>query len=70
MVHQPASSSFCLLQRGHSGDICDLTSTLCKYDLRKSYLFVVKGVTSETGKYLFRADNVCWRCALYFVIYS
>ena len=25
----------CLLQRGHSGDGCDLASTLCKYDLRK-----------------------------------
>ena len=29
-----------LLQRGHSGDGCDLASTLCKYDLRKGYLFV------------------------------
>ena len=25
----------CVLQRGHSGDVCDLASTLCKYDLRK-----------------------------------
>ena len=25
----------CVLQRGHSGDGCDLASTLCKYDLRK-----------------------------------
>ena len=24
-----------VLQRGHSGDGCDLASTLCKYDLRK-----------------------------------
>ena len=24
-----------MLQRGHSGDGCDLASTLCKYDLRK-----------------------------------
>ena len=23
----------CVLQRGHSGDGCDLASTLCKYDL-------------------------------------
>ena len=30
-----------LLQRGHSGDGCDLTSTLCKYDLRKGDLFVL-----------------------------
>ena len=24
-----------VLQRGHSGDGCDLASTLCKYDLRR-----------------------------------
>ena len=29
-----------VIQRGHSGDGCDLASTLCKYGLRKSYLFV------------------------------
>ena len=29
-----------MLQRGHSGDGCDLASTLCKYDLRKGELFV------------------------------
>ena len=27
-----------VLQRGHSGDGCVLTSTLCKYVLRKGYL--------------------------------
>ena len=27
--------------KGHSGDGCDLASTLCKYDLRKGYLFVL-----------------------------
>ena len=31
-----------LLQRGHSCDGCDLTSTLCKYDLRKGNLFVMR----------------------------
>ena len=30
-----------MLQRGHSGDGCDLASTLCKYDLRNGALFVV-----------------------------
>ena len=30
-----------VLQRGHSGDGCDLASTLCKYDLRKHDLFVL-----------------------------
>ena len=31
-----------VLQRGHSGDVCDLASTLCKYDLRKGDLFVLR----------------------------
>ena len=26
---------------GHSGDVCVLASTLCKYDLRKGDLFVL-----------------------------
>ena len=30
-----------VLQRGHRGDGCDLTSTLCKYNLRKGGLFVL-----------------------------
>ena len=30
-----------VLQRGHSGDGCDLASTLCKYDVRKIDLFVL-----------------------------
>ena len=28
-----------VLQRGYSGDGCDLASTLCKYDLRKIDFF-------------------------------
>ena len=30
-----------MLQRGHSSDVCDRASTLCKYDLRKGDLFVL-----------------------------
>ena len=30
-----------MLQRGHSGNGCDLASTLCTYDLRKGDLFVL-----------------------------
>ena len=30
-----------MLQRIHSGDGCDLASTLCKYELRKGYLFIL-----------------------------
>ena len=32
-----------MLQRGHSGNGCDLASTLCKYDFRKCDLFVLIG---------------------------
>ena len=60
----------CVLQRGHSGDGCDLASTLYKYDLKKGYLFVLSLGKGEAGKYLFRAANVWWRCAQYFVIDS
>ena len=35
-----------MLQRGHSGDGCVLTSNLCKYDLRKGDLFVLS-ISSE-----------------------
>ena len=31
----------CVLQKGHSGDGCDLALTLCKYDLRKGDLFAL-----------------------------
>ena len=30
-----------VLHRGHNGDGCDLSSTLCKHDLRKEDLFVL-----------------------------
>ena len=30
-----------VLQRGHSGDGCDLASTFCKYEWRKCDLFVL-----------------------------
>ena len=38
-----------MLQRGHSGDGCDLVSTLCKYDLRKGDLFVVSWARVRRG---------------------
>ena len=31
----------CYIHRGHSGDGCDLASTLCKYYLGKGDLFVL-----------------------------
>ena len=39
-----------MLQRGHSGDGCDLASTLCKYDLRKSDLFVLSWARVQQGR--------------------
>ena len=38
-----------VLQRGHSGDGCDLASTLCKYDLRKGDLFVLSWARVRCG---------------------
>ena len=32
---------WCVLQRGYSGDGCDLASTLCMYDLRKGDFFIL-----------------------------
>ena len=58
-----------VLQRGHSGDGCVLVSIFCEYDLRKGSE-LGKGATSDAWKYLFRAANVWWRCAQYFVIAS
>ena len=60
-----------MLQRGHRGNGVDFC--LCKYDLRKADLFALswaRGATSEAGKSLFRAANVWWRCAQYFIIAS
>ena len=38
-----------MLQTGHSGDGCDLASTLCKYDLRKGDLFVLSWAWVRRG---------------------
>ena len=35
--------------RGHSGDGCDFTSTLCKYDLRNGDLFVLSWARVRRG---------------------
>ena len=47
-----------VLQRGYSEDGCDLSSTLCKYDLRKGDLFVLSCArVRRVRKRLFRADG-------------
>ena len=38
-----------MLQRGHSGDGCDLASTLCIYDLMKGDLFVLSWARVRRG---------------------
>ena len=67
-----------MLQRGHSGDGCDLASnlckyelasTLCKYDLRKGDLFVLSWARVRQV----RRGIICSEllmCAQYFVITS
>ena len=61
-----------VLQTGHSGDGSDLApfcvSIICRGRFVCSELG--NGATNEAGQYLFRAANVCWRCAQYFVIAS
>ena len=46
--------------------------TLCKYDLRKGDLFVLSWARVRRVRQgsLFKAANVWWRCAQYFVIAS
>ena len=43
-----------MLQKGHSGDGCDLASTLCTYHLRKGDLFVL----SWAGVLLVRRGSI------------
>ena len=59
-----------VLQREHSGDGCDLASTLCKYVCFGEGCFICSELGKGAGKYLFRAANVWWRCSRYFVIAS
>ena len=61
-----------VLQRGNSGVGCVLASTLCNYDLRKGYLFVLSWARVRRLRRgsIFRAASVWWRCAQYFVIAS
>ena len=56
----------------YSGDGCVLASTLCKYDFRNGDLFVLSWARVRRVRRgsLFRAANVWWRCAQYFVIAS
>ena len=60
----------CVLQRGNSGNGCELASTFCKCDLRKVDLFVLSWTSVQRVRRgsVFRSANVWWRYAQYFVI--
>ena len=49
-----------VLQRGHSGDECDLASTLCRYDLRKGDLFVLSGARVRRVKWGSISSEFCY----------
>ena len=59
----------CVLHKGHSGDGCDLASTLCKYDLRKGYLFVLSWARVRRVRRGSISSELLM-CAQYFVISS
>ena len=50
-----------LFQRGHSGDGCEVASTLCRYILRKGDLFVlIEQVMDVWGLWcMYVGDNGC-----------
>ena len=58
-----------VLHRGHSGDGCDLAWTLCKYDLRKGDLFVLRWVRVRRVRRGSISSELL-TCAQYFVIAS
>ena len=62
-------SVVCVLQRGHSGDVCDLALTLCKYDLRKGDLFVLSWARVRQVRRGSISSELLM-CAQYFVIAS
>ena len=63
---------YVVLHRWHSGDGCDLASTLYKYDLRKGDIFVLSWARVRRVRLgiIYKAANVWWRCAQHFVIAS
>ena len=57
-----------MLQRGHSGDGCDLALTLFKYDLRKGDLFVLSWARVRWGSARFlETIDVCIWCMFVFM---
>ena len=61
-----------VLLRGHSGDGCDLASTLCTYDLRKGDLFVLSWARVRRVRlgYLETIDVCIWRMFVFYVCCS
>ena len=58
-----------MLQRGNSGDGCDLASTLCKHDLRNGDLFVLSWARLRRVRRGSISSELLM-CAQYFVIPS
>ena len=58
-----------VLQRGHSGDGCDLASTWCKYNLRKGDLVVLSWARVRRVRQG-SISSALLSCAQYFVIAS
>ena len=57
-----------VLQRAHSGNGCDLVTTLCRYDLKKGDLFVLS--RARVRRVRWGSISVWWRYAQYFAIAS
>ena len=52
-----------LLQRGYSGDECDLASTLCTHALKKGDLFVLSWARVRRNKIIgYSRINLTYRC--------
>ena len=54
-----------MLQREHSSDVCDLASTLCKYDFRKGDLFVLNWTMVRRERLVFEKCECFVRQMLY-----
>ena len=59
-----------MLQRGHSGDGCDLASTLCKYDLRRGSMSSELLICGEGLRSILLLSLVVWRSLLKIVFFS
>ena len=57
-----------MLQRGHSGDGCDLALTLCKYNLRKGDLFVLSWARVRRVRQAISSELLMWGGGLHSIL--